>query len=109
MRSGQLDQLITIEQRSDTVDAAGQPIPAWTTFAASLPAAYEPARGREFFAAQALTVVEAARFRIRWLSGVVPGQRVSYGGKVWDIAAVEPMYGRQRELHLYCDTGLTQG
>jgi len=109
MRAGTLDQLITIESRADTVNGFGQSVPTWSIFAADVPAAYEPARGREYFAAQALTVAESARFRIRWLSGVVAGQRVQYDGKIWDIAAVEEMYRRQRETHLYCSTGLTLG
>lgn len=109
MRAGTLDRRITLQVRTDTMNAVGQPIPAWADWVVNLPAAYEPARGREYFAAQALTVTEPARFRIRYLTGVVPGMRISYDGKIWDVAAVEEMYGRENEMHLYAETGLTEG
>jgi SPP1 family predicted phage head-tail adaptor len=109
MRAGQLDQRITIQSRTDLADSVGQPNPTWGTFAANIPAAFDPVRGREFFTAQALTVVEAAMFRIRYMPGTIPGHRVQYDGKVWDIASVEQVFGRDREMHLFCSTGLTAG
>jgi SPP1 family predicted phage head-tail adaptor len=109
MRAGTLDQRITIESRTDAVDTVGQPIPTWGAFAANIPAGFDQIRGREFFTAQALTVVEAAMFRIRYLPGTIAGHRVQYDGKVWDIASVEQVFGRDREMHLFCATGLTAG
>jgi SPP1 family predicted phage head-tail adaptor len=109
MRAGQLDQIILIESRVDTVDAVGQPVPSWSTWAADVPAAFDPAKGREFFSAQGLQVERAARFRTRWLTGLAAGMRVVYDGATWDIASVEQMYGRDRELHIYAATGLTAG
>ena len=109
MRAGSLDQRITIESRTDTIDAVGQSNPTWGTFEANVPAGFDPVRGREFFNAQALTVVEAAMFRIRYLPGLIAGHRVQYDGKVWDIASVEQVFGRDREMHVFAATGLTEG
>lgn len=109
MRAGTLDRIITIESRNDAVDSVGQSIPSWGTFQANVPAGFDVARGREFFTSQALTVVEAAMFRIRYLPGLIAGHRVLYDGKVWDIASVEQVFGRQREMHVFAATGLTAG
>lgn len=109
MRAGKLDRIILIQSRTDNVDAVGQPVPTWGTFQANVPAGFDQARGREFFTAQALTVVEAAMFTIRYLPGLIAGHRISYDGKIWDIAGVEQVYGRQREMHVFAATGLTAG
>ena len=108
LAAGDLDRIIKIEKRRDVVNAVGQSAPTWSTFAAAVPASYEPARGREYFAAQAMTVVEPAMFRIRWKAGVVAEMRVRFRDKIWDIAAVEEV-GRNDEMRLYCATGLTEG
>jgi SPP1 family predicted phage head-tail adaptor len=109
MRAGTLRHIIKIEKRKDVTDAVGQMVPTWSTLRANVPAAYEPARGREFFAAQGQIVEEPALFRIRYSADVVATMRVQFRGKVWDIASVEDVGGREREMHLYCATGLTEG
>jgi len=109
MRAGKLDRLITIESRTDSTDSVGQEIPTWGTFQADVPAGFDQQRGREFYTAQALTVVEAAMFTIRYLPGLVAGHRILFDDKVWDISAVEQVYGRQREMHVFAATGLTAG
>lgn len=108
MRAGEFDRIIEIQSRRDTINAVGQPTPTWSTFAKHVPAAYEPMRGREYFEAQGMQVVDPARFRIRYKRGVVAEMRVIFDGKIWDVAAVVPM-GRNVEHHLYCATGLTEG
>ena len=109
MRAGTLDQIITIESRNDALSAVGQPVPTWGTFQANVPAGFDPVRGREYFTSQALTVERAAMFRIRYLPGLIAGHRVLYDGKVWDIASVEQVFGRDREMHVFAATGLTEG
>lgn len=109
MRAARLDREIVIQQRSTTQDTFGQPTPSWSTLA-TVWAAKEDDRGREYFAAQQLQAVAPTRFRIRFRADVTPSHRVSYGGQVFDIrAVVHPPVPRDRETHLYCDTGLTQG
>lgn len=108
MRAGLLNRQITIEQRTDAQDSFGQPVPGWTPLATEW-AAVEADRGREYFAAAQIQAVAPVRFRIRYRSDVTPRHRVSYAGKLYDIKAVVDAYARERELHLYCDAGLTQG
>ena len=109
MRAGTLDQRITIESRVDALSPVGQPVPAWGTFQANVPAGFDPIRGREFYNAQALTVERAAMFRIRYMVGLVAGHRIQYDGVVWDITSVEQVFGRDREMHVFAATGLTAG
>lgn len=109
MRAGKLDRLIRIESRVDTVNSVGQPVPAWSVVATNVPASYDPTRGREFFAGMQLVVTDAAMFSIRYRPGIDAAMRVIFEGRVWDIAAVEPGFGRHRSLNLYCGTGLTEG
>lgn len=108
MRAGTLRDQIVIESRTDAADSFGQPIPTWSTFA-TVWAAVEPSRGREFFASQALTATDPVRFRLRYLPGLTAAHRIQYGGKVYDIAAVEDVMARTREHHVYAETGLTRG
>jgi hypothetical protein len=56
-----------------------------------------------------MQVERAARFRTRWLPGLAANMRILYDGSTWDIASVEQMYGRDRELHVYAHAGLTAG
>jgi SPP1 family predicted phage head-tail adaptor len=109
MRAGLLDKRITIESRTDAWNSVGQPVPTWGTFQADVPASFDPARGREFFTSQALTVVRSAMFRIRYLPGLIAGHRIQYDGEVWDIVNVEQVFGRDREMHIFAATGLTEG
>ena len=108
MRAGLLRESIVIQQRSDAQDAFGQPLPTWSDLA-TVWAAPEPEKGREWFLASQLQAVEPIRFRIRWRSDVTTLHRVSWGGKLWAVRAVVDGFARNRELHLYCDSGLAQG
>jgi SPP1 family predicted phage head-tail adaptor len=81
----------------------------WSAFARDVPASFDPARGREFFAASGAVVAESAMFGIRYTAGVVPEMRLKFANKVWDIVAVDDIGGREREMRLYCQTGLTEG
>jgi SPP1 family predicted phage head-tail adaptor len=109
MKAGDRRHLVNIEKRIDVKDEVGQMVPTWPTWRANVPAAYEPARGREFFAAQGQIVSEPALFRIQYDANVVATMRIKFRSKIWDIASVEDVGGLDRELHLYCATGLTEG
>lgn len=111
MRAGRLDREIVLQQRTNAQDSFGQPVASWADVA-TVWAAKEDERGREYFAAQQLQAVAPTRFRIRYRGDLVTttNHRVVYGGQVWDIRAVaQPPAPRDREVFLYCDTGLTQG
>lgn len=109
MKIGRLDRRIVIESRTDTVDSVGQPVPTWSEFLRDIPAAYEPEVGKQFFDAQAISVENPARFRMRYRSDIDERMRVQFETKIWDIASVVEGKGRHQELYLYCHTGMTEG
>lgn len=85
----------------EDVDDAGQPIDDWQTVA-TVWAAIEPLRGREFFAAQAVNAEVTTRIRIRWREGIDRKMIVQYKGVTFEVLyTIRPDYGRA-ELQLMC-------
>ncbi len=101
MRAGDLRHKVTIQQKTITKDTEGIPSETWTDFA-TVWAAIEPLQGREFFSAQAINAQVTTRIRIRYLAGISPTMRVSYGTRIFDIQAVIDVEERHLELQLMC-------
>ena len=113
MQAGRLRHSVTIQQRTATVDGYGQQSTAWTDVITAL-AAIEPLSGRELFAAQAVQSEVSHRVTIRYRSELdVPrtgaALRVAFGSRVFDVHAVLNMGERDREMHILCSEGLTNG
>lgn len=103
MNIGKLRQRITIQRPGRTEDDAGYPIPNPTDWedVATVWAAREPLRGREFFAAAAVQYEKTVRFRIRYRKGIKPGMRVLCDGVAYEIYAVlDDVHGDRTETHL---------
>lgn len=101
MNAGQLRHRITIQQSTETKDQYKRPTTGWSDYA-TVWAAVEPLRGREFLLAQNTNIELTVRVRIRYLHGVTPGMRVLYGGRIFDIQSVIDVEERHREMHLMC-------
>lgn len=101
MRAGQLRHRIVLQQLTTTQNEFGEPVQTWTTFA-TVYAAVEPLRGREFFAAQQITAELSVRIRIRYRSDVKPAWRAVWGAHTYDIQDVIDVDGRHTELQLMC-------
>lgn len=101
MNPGQLRHRITIQQPTETVDQYKRPTTGWADYA-TVWAAVEPLRGREFLLAQNINTELTIRVRIRYLRGVTPGMRVKYGDRIFDIQSVIDLEERHREMHLMC-------
>lgn len=87
MEAFNLDRPIVIQQLTTGQGSAGGVTETWSEFASVL-AEYVPAGGLEYFAAQQVNAQFDAKFRIRWISGVVPTMRIVYDQQNWDILAV---------------------
>lgn len=98
--AGALDRRITLQERTDTRDAAGEPIPAWTTLD-TVWAALIPLTGREQFEAQQVNAQRPAKFQIRYRDDVTETMRISWDGEVWDINGISQI-GRREGLELTC-------
>jgi SPP1 family predicted phage head-tail adaptor len=104
--AGELDQLVTIQQRSTTKDAVGQQVETWSTFLANVWAAARPLRGAEFFAAGQTQAQETILFRIRYRDGVTSGMRVVWRGQPYALTAPPvDVEGAKHTLELYCTGG----
>jgi len=101
MRAGELRHRVIIQQKYVTQDAEGITTESWADIA-TVWAAIEPLRGREFFDAAAVNAEVTTRIRIRYRSGIVPAMRVVYGSQVYEIESVIDVGGRRRELELLC-------
>lgn len=101
MQAGQLRHRVTIQEPDPTQDEYGEAAPTWVDVA-TLWAAVEPLRGREFLEAQRLGAEVTTRIRIRHRDGIVAEMRVSWGDHTYDIEAVIHVEERQREIHLMC-------
>lgn len=100
--AGKLRHRIVIEQPTKTRDPYGAEVETWTPFA-TVWAAVEPLRGREFFAAQQVNAEVTHRVTLRYIPGVIRAMRVTFKGRILDM--VSPPINvdeRNQELQLMC-------
>ena len=101
MRAGTLRHQVVIQQRADTQNPSGEPIPSWTTFATAN-ASIVPLQGRELEAAQQVMAAVSHRIDLRYMPGVLATMRVQYGSRYFDIKAVINVNELNRNLQLLC-------
>ncbi len=95
--AGELDQRITIEQKSSTQAANGEPVTTWSPIA-ELWAKVRQITGREQIAAQQVQSPADARFVIRRRSGITPDQhRLVWRGQHYDITGQPAEVGPHRQ------------
>lgn len=104
--AGRMDQRITLQAPSASVDALGQRVETWADVA-TVWAEVQPLRGREFFAAGAMQSEAAVRVRMRYRTDVTGKMRVLWRSVPHALVA-EPMdvdAGRHT-LELLCSAGI---
>ncbi len=98
MRIGRLDRVIIIQQRVDTKDSHGDPVPAWSTLATVW--AYKiPLRGTERFQSQQTLAQADHLWRIRYRTDVTEKMRLSHESEYYDIQSVSEI-GRGKGTEL---------
>lgn len=109
--AGQLNKQITIQQRTQTKDAEGGMVDAWTDFAANVWAKVNNLSGNENSAtAKGGERLEArTEFTIYYIDGVTNKMRVSSGGKYYNIRFVNNYMEANEYLIITCDTGGNDG
>jgi len=98
---GRLNKRVTLQRKKSTkVD--GKMVTSWEDVA-TVWAAFEPLRGREYFAAAAVNAEGTIRVRIRYRSGLMADMRIKYGDRILDIKSppIDPDE-KHVELHLMC-------
>ncbi|MBK5958577.1 hypothetical protein CCR97_10200 [Rhodoplanes elegans] len=101
MLAGQLDRVIDL-QRMEVIEdpVTGEWQEVFTTYATERAKLAETG-GREFFAANTTIAEQKATFLIRWRGDVLVTDRVSYGGKAYNINSTREV-GRRVGLELQC-------
>ena len=106
MRGGKLRRKVTIETPTETQNAIGEPVKAWATFAANVPAEIMPFNGKEMLIAQQVNSQLNTRMTIRYLAGVTTRMRVIYasatGTRTFQIENIENIDERNRQMTLEC-------
>lgn len=112
MQAGKLRQRIQLQRRtagSPQKTPSGQDDTSWQTYATTW-AAIEPLRGREFMEAQGVQGDLTVRIRLRYRTDVRQGDRCLHGSTVYPVEAPPiDVNLRNRELHLMCSQGASNG
>ena len=94
---GELRDRVTIERKTVTQAANGEPVTTWATIA-ELWAKVQQLTGREQIAAQQVQSPADARFVIRRRSGIAPDMhRIVWRGQPYDITGQPAEVGPRRE------------
>ena len=97
MRAGRLRHRVMIQQLVPDPSIGGTDI--WHDYA-TVWAAIEPLRGREYLAAQQEGAEVTGRITTRYINGVKPGMRWKYESRIFDIISVIDLEERHVELQL---------
>lgn len=102
IRAGRLRHTVVIERDSSAArDGFGQPTENWEAFA-TVQAAIDPIRGREYFAAQQFAAETTHKVTLRYIAGVSPKMRARFGSRIFRIEAVKNPEERNERLELMC-------
>jgi SPP1 family predicted phage head-tail adaptor len=104
MRAGRLNQRITFQRRTETLDAYREDTGTWANIA-TVSAAVEPVNGREFFSALQVQSSITTRVVCRYsseVSGVTTKDRILHGSDYYDIESILNVGSRNKELHFMC-------
>jgi len=100
--AGAMNSRVTIQYPDATQDAAGQPMPAWTTLA-TVWANIRHLNGAEAIKADAEVSTVKASIRIRKGPAVDASMRAVHGSTNYAIRAVLPDEVERDKVHLVCE------
>lgn len=105
MDIGRLNRRVSIQQRSASQDAVGQPVETWSEFAAVWADIRfnTGMKSMETISADAQTSVAVASVRIRFRSDITAAMRVVDGTTVYHIKTVLPNIGAKDYTDLVCE------
>jgi SPP1 family predicted phage head-tail adaptor len=111
IQAGELDQLITLQQRaSSAVDSHGQPSAAWEDVYADIRAKVDTRPGRDAFAAGQDQATELVTFRIRYRPNVHERMRVVWRTNYYEIVGRPiDVHGAKVAIDLQCVGGIGDG
>ncbi len=98
MKAGTLRHRAII-QKLNTFNTLGEITDNWTTYA-TVWGNLEPLKGREYFESAIEEAEVTAKYTMRYIKGVKPHMRLSYGNHEYDIISVINPGTKDRELQL---------
>lgn len=102
MDAGDLNNRVTLQQQSATVDALGQPVTTWSDLA-YVWADVKFQSGSESLKANAQVATSKCSLRIRYRTGLTSAMRVMLGTTVLQILAVLPDEKGRKYVDLACE------
>lgn len=105
---GQLDQKVTLQSRSNSVDAVGQSTITWTDIATVWAGLVSRPRSREFDAAGGTQNEQTVTFRVVYRTDVDATCRLVWEGRNHDVIAADPVK-RDGWLYITCLQGVKDG
>lgn len=111
MRAGVLRHVIEFDEPIGTQDDTGSEVVEFT-YAFSMRGSIEPVTGREGFIGQQINAEADTRLVIRWSpqsDAITPKWRARHGGIDYNVVNCIHVKQAQRELHLFCRSGLNDG
>lgn len=98
MQAGKLQQTIELQRMVESVQPSGAVSNVWTTYATGR-AEHRQSGVSEFLTTFGEGVTDNAVFVIRWIAGVSVSDRITFGGKFWNVVAIAEI-GRRHGLEL---------
>lgn len=98
MLAGAMDRRVTLMRYSVSFNADNEPVESWVADASPVWASWRRASARETLAAAQVQAVVSDVFEIRYsavVSNLNAKDRLSYGGRTYDIAAVTEIERRE--------------
>ena len=99
MRTGRLRHRVKIQDYTESQNTFGETTKTWTDYA-TVWAAIEPVKGREFWESQQVNAEITTKITMRYLAGIKPKMRILYGIRIFEIDSVINPDERNRELQL---------
>ena len=99
MRAGRLRHRVTIQNYTESQNTFGETTKTWADYA-TIWAAIEPVKGREFWESQQVNAEITTKITMRYLAGVKPKMRVLDDNRIFEIDSVINVDERNRELQL---------
>lgn len=90
MRIGQMDQRLTVQSSTQSVDSGGQAHQQWSNFLSNLSARAEFLSGRELEGMKKINTEIVVKFTVRFRTDITEQMRVIWRNKIWNIHSVLP-------------------
>jgi len=101
MDFSKLRNRVIMQQNQPTINAFGEETEQWVDIA-TVWAAVEPIKGREFFAAQKENAETTVIISIRYRKGISSDMRILFDNKIFEINVIIDPDERHAELQIMC-------